>query len=187
MAESLYFVEKNCWWKNSFIYKTIARSTHPFNYILSNIPQNWKTICNNNKFGLFEIIACMSFFLKHIDYFNLLGDFNEKFNIQASINAKSTSLRVLTSGPNPNPQSAFSTYLTISNFSHIFFTDGSRQSGLPSARVGFAIISQNLACLTSKRINNYSSIFDAEAQSILSALEIIDKEDHLHPFIASDS
>ncbi|XP_020297733.1 uncharacterized protein LOC109862184 [Pseudomyrmex gracilis] len=173
---------------SKYVCRVYARSSHPLGQILEDSCRTWEPVCPASEFGLFSVYQKLQCHLKEIRRFALPGSLALPFHAgyfkcEVDIDTK------LLVRQADDPQYCFSNFLKSRDFSRVFFTDGSRAPGSDgtSPAVGFAVVSKDPELIHYERVSNNSTIFDAEAQGVICALEYLQDFRFAKAVVASDS
>ncbi|XP_020297897.1 uncharacterized protein LOC109862299 [Pseudomyrmex gracilis] len=168
--------------------RVASRTDHPLNLMLSQSLSNWEPICDDNRFDLFDIFVHLAPLIQQIEPRPLPGLLAFPFNVRYFKCPVDTESGLIFRNTT-SPQQAFASFLVEKRATYVFYTDGSRipPSGSSPARVGYSMVSEYPDMTHYSRINNHSSVFDAEARGVLCALEYISDFEFGQSYVATDS
>lgn len=161
--------------------KIRARRTHPLNHMLNAISQ----LHDTSKLGtLVDIFVAHQELFNQIEQFDLPGYLGLDYNI-SNFKAQIDTDSGLILKHNSNITESFIHILSNLKTEATFFTDGSKSTS--EEKVGLAVFSPELNIEFKERINNYCTIYEAEALAISRALDFLIDSNVKTSVIFSDS
>lgn len=115
-------------------------------------------ICKTNEFGIFELLTKMTIFIKNIENYQYSGMYESTFWTRFFRCDVDLDSGHIFRSKKP-AQQAFMEFVKNKGFIHILYTDGSvinktEDNNIePGLGAAYAVINQNMECLSAKRIN----------------------------------